>query len=163
MKGICKMKIRLSTVVVGVLGLISGIAIGYSRVRVSSSEREMKNKMYKYYVTLNNWLEKKQNNINLSSYFQNMGYKSVAIYGMKEVGERLYNELKDTEIEVKYVIDQNADSIYADVDIYSPDDKLPEVDIIVVTATYYYNSILSNMKGKVSCPIISLDDVINSI
>ena len=42
------MKIRLSTVVVGVLGLISGIAIGYSRVRVSSSEREMKNKMYKY-------------------------------------------------------------------------------------------------------------------
>ena len=113
------MKIRLSTVVVGVLGLISGIAIGYSRVRVSSSEREMKNKMYKYYVTLNNWLEKKQNNINLSSYFQNMGYKSVAIYGMKEVGERLYNELKDTETEVKYVIDQNADSIYADVDIYS--------------------------------------------
>lgn len=157
------MKIRLSTVVVGVLGLISGIAIGYSRVRISSSEREMKNKMYKYYVTLNNWLEKKQNNINLSSYFQNMGYKSVAIYGMKEVGERLYNELKDTETEVKYVIDQNADSIYADVDIYSPDDKLPEVDIIVVTATYYYNSILSNLKDKVSCPIISLDDVINSI
>ena len=99
----------------------------------------------------------------LAHTFQNMGYKSVAIYGMKEVGERLYNELKDTETEVKYVIDQNADSIYADVDIYSPDDKLPEVDIIVVTATYYYNSILSNLKDKVSCPIISLDDVINSI
>ena len=70
------MKIRLSTVVVGVLGLISGIAIGYSRVRVSSSEREMKNKMYKYYVTLNNWLEKKQNNIN---FFVNISLDDIKI------------------------------------------------------------------------------------
>ena len=138
----------------------SGIAVGYSIGKTNSSEEEMKNKMLKYYVTLNNWIGKKQKNINLSSYFEKMGYNSVAIYGMKEVGERLYEELKDTKTEVKYAVDQNAESIYADIDVYSPDDDLPEVDVIVVTATYYYNSILNNIKDKISCPIISLDDVI---
>ena len=154
------MKIRVSTIAVGILSLISGIAVGYSIGKTNSSEEEMKNKMLKYYVTLNNWIGKKQKNINLSSYFEKMGYKSVAIYGMKEVGERLYEELKDTKTEVKYAVDQNAESIYADIDVYSPDDDLPEVDVIVVTATYYYNSILNNIKEKISCPIISLDDVI---
>ena len=154
------MKIRVSTIAVGILNLISGIAVGYSIGKTNSSEEEMKNKMLKYYVTLNNWIGKKQKNINLSSYFEKMGYNSVAIYGMKEVGERLYEELKDTKTEVKYAVDQNAESIYADIDVYSPDDDLPEVDVIVVTATYYYNSILNNIKDKISCPIISLDDVI---
>lgn len=154
------MKIRVSTIAVGILSLISGIAVGYSIGKTNSSEEEMKNKMLKYYVTLNNWIGKKQKNINLSSYFEKMGYNSVAIYGMKEVGERLYEELKDTKTEVKYAVDQNAESIYADIDVYSPDDDLPEVDVIVVTATYYYNSILNNIKDKIACPIISLDDVI---
>ena len=154
------MKIRVSTIAGGILSLISGIAVGYSIGKTNSSEEEMKNKMLKYYVTLNNWIGKKQKNINLSSYFEKMGYNSVAIYGMKEVGERLYEELKDTKTEVKYAVDQNAESIYADIDVYSPDDDLPEVDVIVVTATYYYNSILNNIKDKISCPIISLDDVI---
>lgn len=154
------MKIRVSTIAVGILSLISGIAVGYSIGKTNSSEEEMKNKMLKYYVTLNNWIGKKQKNINLSSYFEKMGYNSVAIYGMKEVGERLYEELKDTKTEVKYAVDQNAEGIYADIDVYSPDDDLPEVDVIVVTATYYYNSILNNIKDKISCPIISLDDVI---
>ena len=154
------MKIRVSTIAVGILSLISGIAVGYSIGKTNSSEEEMKNKMLKYYVTLNNWIGKKQKNINLSSYFEKMGYNSVAIYGMKEVGERLYEELKDTKTEVKYAVDQNAESIYADIDVYSPDDDLPEVDVIVVTATYYYNRILNNIKDKISCPIISLDDVI---
>lgn len=154
------MKIKLSTAIVGILGLTSGIAVGYFKARTNSSEEEMKNKMLKYYITLNNWIGKKQKNINLSSYFEKMGYKSVAIYGMKEVGERLYDELKDTKTEVKYAIDQNAESIYADIDVYLPDDKLPEADVIVVTATYYYNSILNNIKDKVCCPIVSLDDVI---
>lgn len=154
------MKIRVSTIAVGILSLISGIAVGYSIGKTNSSEEEMKNKMLKYYVTLNNWIEKKQKNINLSSYFEKVGYNSVAIYGMKEVGERLYEELKDTKTEVKYAVDQNAESIYADIDVYSPDDDLPEVDVIVVTATYYYNSILNNIKDKISCPIILLDDVI---
>lgn len=54
------MKIRVSTIAVGILSLISGIAVGYSIGKTNSSEEEMKNKMLKYYVTLNNWIGKKQ-------------------------------------------------------------------------------------------------------
>ena len=157
------MKKRLYFVGIGILGFIfGGISIGYIKSNSNKKEREMGVKMTKYYFTLNNWIEIKQDNKNLSMYFNTMGYKTVAIYGMKEVGERLYKELKDSEVVVKYAIDQNAEGIYSDVDIYSVDDELPDVDVIVVTPTYYYNSILKNLKDKVKCPIISLDDIIAS-
>lgn len=157
------MKKHISTIFVGILSIILGGALGYIIGKNSSNEDEMKNKMLKYYATFNSWLELKQNNKNLSDYFEKMGYKTIAIYGMKEVGERLYCELRDSDIDVKYAIDQNADSIFSDLNVYSLDDSLPEVDAIIVTPVYYYNSILSKLADKVNCPVISLDDVIGSL
>ena len=158
------MKKRLCFVGIGILGfIIGGTCVGYLKSNSNMKEREIGLKMTKYYFTLNNWIKIEQENKNLSMYFKNMGYKTVAIYGMKEVGERLYQELKNSEVMVKYAIDQNAESIYADVDVYSLDDELPDVDVIVVTPTYYYNSILNNLKDKVKCPIISIDDVIGAV
>lgn len=80
------------------------------------------------------WVEVKQEGKNLSEYFMRSGYKNIAIYGMSYAGETLVNELKDTEINVKYGIDRNADSIYGEIDVVSMEDDLEEVDAIVVTA-----------------------------
>ena len=97
------------------------------------------------------------------SFFIQNGYKTVAIYGMKELGERLYDELKNSEIAVKYVIDQNADAIYADVDVVAPEDSLEDVDVVVVTAIHYFEEIESMLGEKVDYPIISLEDIIYEI
>lgn len=93
-------------------------------------------------------------------FFTQNSYKTVAIYGMKELGERLYDELKDSEIEVKYVIDKNADTIYADVDVIEPEDTLEDVDVIVVTAIHYFDEIEEALGAKVDYPVISLEDVV---
>ena len=92
-------------------------------------------------------------------YFKKNEYKTVAVYGMKELGERLCDELKGTDITVSYAIDKNADQLYADIDIVTPDDELAPVDVIVVTAITFFDEIEEMMSEKVDCPVISLEDI----
>ena len=82
---------------------------------------------------------------------------------MKELGERLYDELKDSDIKVLYAIDKNADAIYAEVDVLTPDDDLPEVDLIVVTPVHYFDEIEEMLADKVDCPVISIEDVVYEV
>ena len=69
-------------------------------------------------------------------------------------------ELKDTDIHVAYGIDKGAESIYAEIDIVSPDDNLQEVDVIVVTAITFFEDIEEKLSKKVNCPIVSLEDIL---
>ena len=117
-------------------------------------------KMLEFYNTLNQWLKLRQEGRSLVEYFEKNEYKTVAIYGMKELGERLYDELSGSNIEVLYAIDKRADRIYANVDIVTPEEELLEVDVIVVTAIHYFDDIEEVLASKVDYPIISIEDVV---
>ena len=114
-------------------------------------------------MAFDQWLRIHQEGKTLVEYFRQNQYQTVAIYGMKELGERLYDELKGTDVTVRYIIDQNADMIYADVDVVTPEDVLEPVDVIVVTAIYYFDEIEENLSGKIQCPIVSLEDILYEI
>lgn len=116
-----------------------------------------------YYNLLNQWLMIKQEGKSLDEYFEKNGYKTVAIYGMGEMGNRLYEELKNTNIEVKYAVDKNATSLYSELEVKELEDLLPEVDVVVVTATFAFNEISEKISDKFACPIISLEDVVYGI
>ena len=91
------------------------------------------------------------------------GYKKIAIYGMSYAGETLLQELKGTEIEVSYGIDKNEKGIYSDINVVSIDKIEEDVDAIVVTAITYFNEIENTLSEKVSCPILSLEDILYEI
>ena len=80
---------------------------------------------------------------------------------MKELGQRLYYELKDSNLQIK-LIDKAAESIWFEDDIISPVDEIPDVDVIVITAAYYFDSIKKEIENKVKCPIISISDVVKN-
>jgi hypothetical protein len=115
------------------------------------------------YKMMNQWVRVKQEGKNLASYFENNGYRNIAVYGMSFAGETLLDELKGTDIKVAYGIDKNADSIYADVDVVSMDDDFKEVDAIVVTAITFFDEIEEELSEKVDCPIISLEDILYEV
>lgn len=117
-------------------------------------------KLQEFYDLLLLWLELKQKEGTFEIYFVNNQYKSVAIYGMKEIGEALYQELENIGIEIRYLIDKNADIIYADKEIYLPEDNLPEVDVIIVTALHYYSEIEKELSAKFKYPVVNLKDII---
>lgn len=86
------------------------------------------------------------------------GFSSVAVYGMGPIGKFLVKELQKKGIKASYAIDQNAEMLYADVPVYSPKDVLPQTDVVIVTAVYYYKQIKDILEDKVKCPIVSLND-----
>ena len=72
----------------------------------------------------------------------------------------LKEELKGTDIEVAYGIDQKADSIFSDINVVSPEYCLDNVDAIVVTAIHFFDEIEEKLSEKVDCPILSLEDIL---
>ncbi|HCI25256.1 MAG TPA: hypothetical protein DFK11_12185 [Lachnospiraceae bacterium] len=147
-----------------VIGALGAILFAYGKDKKNKQEmkhqQEFSKKIVSYYALLNQWLKIKQQGKSLTEYFHKNDIQSIAIYGYKELGERLYDELKGSDIEIKYIIDKNIDYIRAEIDVYSPDESLPQVDAIVVTATYYYDEIEDELNDMGDFLIISLEDVV---
>lgn len=157
---------KKGTVVLGsIMGAVVGAAgIGYLSNKQIAQKTEKVDKFKGYYNMLNQWLIIKQEGKNLSEYFKKNNYNSVAIYGMGEMGNRLYDELKGSEINVKYAVDKNAASTYSELEVFDPDDcEYEKVDCIVVTATFAFDEISEKLEDEVSFPIISLEDVVYEI
>ncbi len=150
------------------ISMAAGVVAGGTVVRSTLSKRmkEMEEKgakVHELYMAFDRWLQVRQEGKTLVEYFERRNYKTVAIYGMKELGERLYDELAGSGITVCYAIDKNAGSIYADVEVVPPETDLEPVDVIVVTAIYYYDEIEEVLSLKVDCPIVSLEDILYEV
>ena len=159
-----KGKIIVSSILSAMVGAAAGAASVTNTVGKRTNEyKQLADKHLALLVLMNDWMKTKQEGKSIELYFQKNNYKSVAIYGLSYVGERLLDELKDSNIEVKYAIDRNAESMYSEVDVYLPGDILPEVDVIVVTAISFFDNIYDILVDKVKCPIVSMEDVLYEI
>lgn len=150
---------------VGVLSAIIGttVGVGVTGAKMSGladKNQRMSNKHLALFKMMNEWVKVKQEGKNLSKYFEDNGYQTIAIYGMSFAGETLVSELQDTKTKVLYGIDRNAKSLYMELDIMEPEDDLPEVDAVVVTAITYFNEVKEMLSAKMRCPVISLEDIL---
>ena len=114
-------------------------------------------RMAQYKLTLH-WLKAAKKGMTCSEYFVRNSYRTVAIYGMFDLGQMLFDELRESKIEVAYGVDRSKRSL--PISVYSPDDNLPEADVLVVTAISDYNEIYEALKEKFKGDIVSLEDVI---
>lgn len=101
------------------------------------------------FVTLKRWLENRNQNKKFSDYFHQYGYRTIAIYGAGDLGRLLYEEIKDTDITVKYFVDRNGEGI-REIDgipvitILEMKDK-EEVDVLVITPIGNYDTICQTL------------------
>lgn len=154
-------KAAVSTLLGTAMGAVaSGVAVKRSAAKTIKERQEVLDRVHVLYCAFDRWLKIRQAGRTLAEYFNSNNYKTVAVYGMKELGERLVDELKDSDIKVCYAIDKNADQIYSDIDVITPDDDLKPVDVIVVTAIYYFEEIEDLLSEKVDYPVVSLEDIL---
>lgn len=155
----------------GIAGIAGAFGIGIAGIALTNkvkNEEIQKNKKSKdkfkgYYNLLNQWLRLKQERKSLETFFAENQYKTIAIYGMGELGNRLYDELKDSNIQVEYAIDENTAGAYSEVKVITAEENLPEVDVIVVTAVFAYNEIEEKLSEKTHLPVISLEDIVYEV
>lgn len=159
-----KMIYILSIVVSFFIGMLYGkLKKKSADQKIISAQTDEINKFREFFGILNYWLTLKEENKNLEIYFQKYNYKTIAIYGMKDLGTHLYEELKDSSIAVSYGIDKNADCIYADIDVVFPNKNMPKVDAVVVTSIHYYQEIKAELQELTNVPIVSLADIMKEI
>lgn len=154
--------------VLGIVSAFTGAVAGagiMGKIGKGDTEKiqSMSDKHLSLFLMMNQWVKVKQEGKNLSAYFVKKGYKKIAIYGMSYAGECLVNELENSEITIKYGIDKNADSIYTDIEVVNPEDNLEEVDAVVVTPIFFMSEIEEMLSKKLSCPIISLEDILYEV
>lgn len=155
-------------VMVSVLSALAGGVAGAGAVQRVQSKKVSKAKGYAdkhlaLYLMMNQWVKVKQENKSIAEYLENNGYRQIAIYGMNYVGETLLAELEDTNVKVKYAIDKNADHIYSDVDIISPEDDFDEVDAVIVTPITFFDEIQELILEKLDCPVLSMEDILYEV
>lgn len=148
----------------GVGGVVLGaLGVGKTLKKKVDYKSKMSEKHLALYLMMNQWVKVKQENKSIADYLKAIGYEEIAIYGMNYVGETLIDELADSSIKVKYGIDKNANAIYSNIDVVTPDDELDSVDAVIVTAITFFDEIEESLSEKVDCPILSLEDILNEI
>lgn len=126
----------------------------------NKSVNKKMNKFKQYYQLTNQWLLLKNMNKSIPEYFDLQGYQSIAIYGMGELGNRLYEELMNSKIEVKYAIDKYPENNFTELKFCELSDNMEEVDVIIVTPVFDYEEIEKNITSKVNYKVISLEDIL---
>lgn len=108
--------------------------------------------------TLCMWLRLKQRGVKLDAYFAEHNFCTVGIYGMGYLGKLLLDELENSSLKIKFLIDRNQtqETKYS---IYAPEDVLPAADVIVVSVLHQFDHIRMHM--KCASRVVSLEEVVD--
>lgn len=121
-------------------------------------------KFVDYFNLFDSWLAAKEENRNIAGLLADHGITKVAVYGGGKVGNHLLAELKNTEVSVSYIIDRKCKTVSErDIPVYDPDSiaKVSEkVDAVIVTAVFDFANIKESLAGKITCPVLSLNEVL---
>ena len=113
-----------------------------------------------YWHILNKWLTLIESGNTLEEKLTIRGYHIIGLYGLGMLGMHVVKELEGTSVFIKYGIDQRGNDIRQKFPIFKVEDELPEVDAIIVSATYDFGQIYHELKKRTSIPIVSLEEII---
>lgn len=159
---LCGMK---KTIVSMIFGMACGIVCGKIWAE-KQKEKEVKQKElllgkhFRMFILMDRWVENMQRGQKCEKYFAENNVTDVAIYGMSYIGKRLYEDIKDSNVNVVYGIDNAIEKIYTELPIYKVTDELPQADMIVVTPLLEFDTIKKQLEEKTSAKIVSVEDVV---
>lgn len=104
------------------------------------------------------WVMDIQKGVSPADYLTARNWHSVAVYGAGDVGKCLLGELAGSAVAVKYVVDRRKPAL--DLPVYAPEEELPQVECVIVTAVMDFAEITKKLKARLNCPVISIEDIV---
>ncbi len=128
-------------------------------------KKDYEEKLLKYRLLLkctSDWLKVKQEGRSLVDFFVDNKLKNIAIYGYGTLGQMFYEELRNTEVKVEYIIDKKfTNDKLKDIQFMGVgEQEYKNVDAIVITAIADYSEIEREISKKTNAFIYSFEDVI---
>ena len=110
--------------------------------------RQMR-KNSKIFHVMRNWIDLKNQGKDFKGFFVSHQYRTAAIYGMGYIGESLYLELKNSNIQVMYAVDRSAIDFKQELAIF-----------IIVTLVEKCDDICRRLAEKVRCPVVTIQQLL---
>lgn len=109
---------------------------------------------------LNDWMEFLYSGGSVESYFHEHGYKKILIYGNGDIGQRLFQVLEQTDIDVAAIMDKmNSSDFDAESKLIGVDSGIPDIDCVVITPVFYFDEIYRMLREKTEQPVISIEEL----
>jgi hypothetical protein len=149
----------------GFISTILLIYISFQKKIIKDSNGRLQ-KFKKYYQLYNVWIKNKSNGLSISKNLLEKGYNKIAVYGNGEIGCRLYEELKGTEVQVAFFIDKIANDMKMlhdeSVPIIGIADikKNSDIDAVVITTINIFDEIEVSLAAVSNCNIISIEEIL---
>ncbi|WP_051524665.1 glycosyltransferase WbsX family protein [Pseudobutyrivibrio sp. MD2005] len=136
---------------------------------VNCCEEPSQLERYKYFwYTYDRWLNYLEQGLSINNFIDYYGYKRIAIYGIGMFARHIIRELPNNT--VIYGIDKKAKNNFDSIKsigfpIMSPDDDLPDVDAVLVTVGYDFESIYNGLKENLDLEvnIHSIEEVFDTL
>ena len=152
----------LIMIIVFLLGLILG-AIGAGRY-ISKNYVWRNKKEAEAYVSMaelfNQWLIFRHDGNGIDKYLIEKGYKKVVIYGMSPIGERLYDELQDTGVEIVSGIDTDGAGFPESYKICDTLENVADIDVIIVTDIENKDKLCEELSRQHDANVIAIDNIL---
>lgn len=103
---------------------------------------------------IEDWPEK------FKAFQQQVQIEKIGIYGIGYLGEYLFNRILGRGGSVEFVVDQSAIDFRGQVKIFRPTDKLPDINLMIVTVVTDYDDIIQEMKKRGIPHVWSMNDFI---
>lgn len=124
---------------------------------------EMTDKLNVNYQVLLNWLDFVLSGKNISSYMQMHKFQNLAVYGAGPVGKAFIDYVLREQCEVAFILDKKVSGEYNGIEIRKNIEPQNHVDVIVVTAEYYFEEIEDELKTKTRSHITSISQIIYEV
>lgn len=140
------------------------------RKKKKEMEVERANKLGGIQRIFKDWTYLENQNISVADFLGKQGIARIAIYGLEYIGGRLFNELRDTDVDVVCGIDQMADRMFMEgLPIVKFEDArtveyMQQVDAIVITASISFQKIKKMIEERYSdIKIFSVEEMIREL
>ncbi len=116
-----------------------------------------------YWKIFESWLTLKEKNKSIVDYLKLRSIDAIAVYGLGMIGNHLLTELENSSIKIEFGIDGKGSAIKEKFPVYTLEDKIPEIQLVIVTVTYDYITIREKLIKKGVKNIISLEKIIGEL
>lgn len=99
----------------------------------------------------------------IAGYLKSRGIREIAIYGIGYLGKILIKDLKNSEIVVRYVIDQDAQYIDVGYPAFTMEDRLQEVDAVIVTLVQGEENVVDMLGQKLGAAVFTLKGLVREL
>ncbi len=131
---------------------------GMRKSEILSDEKYRKEKTYKQILDM--WMTLRDRKVTVDAFFNKIGIKRIAIYGGGILGKHLYYELRETEIKIVCLLDQNREVNIQGIKTIVPGEPIEAVDAIIITPIMEYKEIREVLRQQYDCGMISIETVI---